>query len=396
MKSKLYNFYLLTMSIILAALIVFSYSSSSVESSFALGSKICYWILLIFPSVVGLLMCFDSDVGISMKETIFYSVLLILAIINMRVTHSITILQIVIFSFGLRRMEFKKIVKMFYLSFILSTGFIMLGRILGVFKSISYDTELSGLKESFGFILPNTAGIVFLAIIIITLYLNNKNWNLKEIFFLIVMSVLLFTTGARTSELLMILAIFMYLLLKNHFINNFVSKHLIGIIMMVLIFSILFSYITSLMMQYTDYNSIIYKLDYLLSGRLRLGSQFIQMYGVTFWGQNVIYTLVDSNQRWWSIAQTMWLDNSYLKVIVNYGFIWLIIFSIGMFNVSKKAKYAGDTYVVIPIVIMLLLGISEATALSSWYDFVLFSLVSEFNSTQIHQRRRIKNILISS
>jgi len=204
---------------------------------------------------------------------------------------------------------------------------------------------------------------------------------LGKVFGVFCTTVLLYLTHARTSQLIFILVIVTFVVIQIPSVSSFLEKNLVIIVMSVLAFSVLFSVVTVLLMQKDNPAPVVLKLNQVMTNRLELGAKYLNEYGVTFLGQHVQYYAASDGSSWWHNIPFSWLDNSYLKLIINYGIFWLVMYSVGMYFAAKKAQAVGDIKIIIPVLAVTILGISESTMLSTWFNFVLFSFAAAFKKS---------------
>ncbi|WPW67093.1 hypothetical protein U0Q17_03091 (plasmid) [Lactiplantibacillus plantarum] len=132
------------------------------------------------------------------------------------------------------------------------------------------------IKTSFGFILPNTAGLQFLLIIL--LLIIKTFYDYRYIYLMLPFLIFLYLTGARTSQGLVLIAMIVFLALKISGIYTFIERHLVGIIMILFISTVVFSIVTVVMFNDGVMQTLINKLNTAMSGRLKLGATIMDNY----------------------------------------------------------------------------------------------------------------------
>jgi len=235
------------------------------------------------------------------------------------------------------------------------------------------------IKTSFGFILPNTAGLQFLLIIL--LLIIKTFYDYRYIYLMLPFLIFLYLTGARTSQGLVLIAMIVFLALKISGIYTFIERHLVGIIMILFISTVVFSIVTVVMFNDGVMQALINKLNTAMSGRLKLGATIMDNYGLTMFGQHIPYSLVDNTKVTWVKTSYLWLDNAYLKIIFNFGCIWLIVYLLAFRQLAKKVRYSGRIIFIIPMVVIILLGISESAVLYYWFNFICIAFVADFSKS---------------
>lgn len=376
MKIKWIDIYLAIITIILAGFIVASRSSMALTSStFVFSAKCFKYLLMIVPFVGGWL------IPIGLEEALLYIFLFTMAAVTWYQSKDATIFQAMCMIFGFRKIDFKKIVEVFIFGLGLGTITILLGLFFGKFTSLATVSGSDNLvKTSLGFILPNTAGLTLFVLILAIYYAfyNKYRHQLILFFCTLPLAYLVYRTGARTSFLLVIILYLFWGLLLNGKVVEYVLHHMVKIIMGAALIIIVFSYVTS--MSYASTSSVwLRHLNDITTNRIALGSQAINNYGLTFLGQFIPYNTISSDELWWNKSSYFWIDNAYIKLLVNDGVFWMGVLLYGLYVAVKKAKAAGDAIFVVPIILMLVLGYSESALLYNWFDFMLFSAVAVFS-----------------
>lgn len=382
-KLRAMDIYLGIFGFLMMMLVVFSYANTGGSTTFAAGSKWVYQILRAYALFGGIYLCF-TKVGINWRTAIIYSILLPIAYLSNKLTGSSSIFLLIVLMFGLRGISFRSIVKMYGWSIGIGTLVIVVGALLGVFGTISYQTTTTVMKESFGFVLPNTAGIFFFEIIIILLYLFNKKYAVIQLSVVVVCGFLLYLTHARTSFLVLVVALIIFGVQFSSKGRLFFTENLTKIVMTTLILCILFS-VLSILLYSMFPNSIMAKLNSLMSGRLELGAFFLKNYGFSALGQHVQYNASNDSggTTWWHTVPYTWLDNSYLKLLINYGYVWLVLFVAGIYIELKKAEQVMDSKLAILMISIFIIGIGESTMLSCWFNIILFGINASFEKDKL-------------
>ncbi|NLR31738.1 hypothetical protein [Levilactobacillus tujiorum] len=376
MKVKWLDIYLATIALALAALIVTSRSSVALTSGFfGMGAKAFEALLIIVPIVVGSLR------PISLRTLLAYSLLFLLAIITWIESKDMAIFQIICLAFGLRKIDFQKIAVTFFSGLSLGTIVIFLGAIFGKFNSV-ITTRTTGdannlIKTSLGFLLPNTAGLVLLAMLITALYIFNFSGKFRRQLCLFICTLpilyLIYRTGARTSLILAIITYTVWVLLSRRKIAEFMLNHMVTVVVSIAVGVFIFSYGTALFYENSSSDWLL-NLDRLTTGRLSLSSRALSEYGTTLVGQHVTSNVVGLG----GLQSYFWIDNSYIRILVNEGIVWGGILLWGIYIATKRAKLAGNVMFVMPMIVMLILGYSESSLLYFWFDFMLFSIDASF------------------
>lgn len=343
------------------------------SSIFILVSNFFKYLLIVIPIVGGCL------ISISLRELLLYMFLFAMAIITWHQSKDSTMFQVICLAFGLRKIDFRRVVLVFFSGLGLGTAFILIGSLVGEFTSVvTMSGEESAIKTSLGFMLPNTAGLILFNLLLMLVYLiMERSRNQKGLFLCTLpIAYLVYKTGARTSFFLVILLYIIWGCLSNQKISKAVLRHMSEIVIGITAFVIVFSYVTSA--NYSD-SGWMSQLNNLTTNRLAFGSQAVSNYGLTFFGQTIPYNAISLEEIWWNRSSYFWIDNAYIKLLVNEGVFWIGVLLYGIYIMTKKAKSAGNVALVIPVILMVLLGYSESSFLYSWFDFVLFAAGANFS-----------------
>lgn len=369
------KFFLISIGLFIGLYIIFSRSSLSTKTLFSVCTKVSE-ILIVSSSIV-----YGLTKKIKIKQFIFYIVFIVLGGLTWKLTKDKSIILIIIICFGLRDIDFFEIVKIFTVSILGACGIIIGGSLIGIFPQIVTTGVSIDVKNSFGFILPNTAGITLLILILCSLYLSGRLQKyVTEGIVLVPLFVLLYFTGARTSLVVAVIGLVMWLAFLSPKIRFFTERHLVAIVMGTLIASILFSIFSTLAMKNAAVGSTMYKMNELLSNRLSLQSTAVDTYGLTFFGQYIPYNLIPLNEQWWNKSSMFWVDNSYIKILIGEGIIWLPMLLLVAYYQSRRAQVGKDVFYVILACTIFMMGVSESSFLYFWANIVLITSTASFGS----------------
>ncbi|WP_192815954.1 hypothetical protein [Oenococcus oeni] len=113
-------------------------------------------------------------------------------------------------------------------------------------------------------------------------------------------------------------------------------------------------------------------MDQEMSGRLKLGQYFITNFPITFLGRYIQYYVPNSTNYGVDFGSYLVLDNSYLKLIINFGIIFSILISFWIFHIFYKNIQNDNYWIILPMLTFLILGITEQSMLYFWVNFSLF------------------------
>lgn len=212
-------------------------------------------------------------------------------------------------------------------------------------------------RYSVGFSHPNQLGLRVFQLMACHCYVH-KN-NLKKINYLYIFLTTLFliiVPNSQAAYITMGALLFMLLLYKN--INEkkpaYMKLYEEGIFygaFCLNLFSIIFSGIN------VNSNFILARLNSWLSSRFSVCHKVWMMYGVSFFGQKIYVT--EEERALVGIKNSMWLDNAYVSILLRYGILVFLIFSISYLYLIKVVEMQKNDILVIILFLYALYGTIE-------------------------------------
>lgn len=249
--------------------------------------------------------------------------------------------------------NFKSIVRIQFWVLTLSMVIIQILYLKGDIAEISYVTYYRGsnIRYNMGYIytsfLPNL--IFHLALMYIYLKRNLSVFGVVSI--LLINHYAYLKTYTQSAYYLTILVVIgSYIYFKFNLGYN-ISKRL-----KLFIFNISYMFFALFPWYVSDiYDSSInwlYELDDILTGRLRLGNIGIEKYGVTLFGNDIEWIVLEKSLL---MREYFFIDSSSLNILLNYGILFFILI-VGIFYIiSKKIIIVNNNKIFIVVVIVLLL-----------------------------------------
>lgn len=281
-----------------------------------------------------------------------------------------TLLILTLFVMSSRGLTFKKIIK---LDMIVKATilFLVVGScLLGIIDN--YSADINGtFKQSFGFSHPNNLGGLCYIILCEFMMLNWKDLKLRHFVCIICLGFgVILISGSRTMGYTFFLIYFL-LLLYRHFPRLYTLKliRLLFIIAMPVMFFTSFT----LVKMYDEHNKLAIKLNDILTTRISLASNFLKMYDVKLWGQEV--EMISTRAAEKLHVRPMILDNAYVKGTLLYGLLFMIFLTIAYmllmnyFFKAKKVEYA------IFSLYFILIGIGESYMLNIVFNTTLLLII---------------------
>lgn len=262
--------------------------------------------------------------------------------------------------------EFKKIVKYDMYFKIYITLFTIIFSIIGIIENIKIIRYESGsiiIRNSFGFIHPNTLGTIILLIVIDYIYINYSKLNLKHcIIVCTLVFITKFFTDSRTGLYITIALIVIALLDKSSNLNR---KIITKIASITVPYIAILSVIVSI---YYNKSTIIQTIDLVLTGRIRLGNIYLNMYPINLFGNFISFPTTSYN------GEIITLDNLYIRMLVNFGAIYFLGICFSYYKLGKKYCTNIESSKSILIFSFAFLGISESIGYNICFNISLFLL----------------------
>lgn len=235
----------------------------------------------------------------------------------------LSIMLILIFLYVGRNVKFERIAKVTYIIGFVSLAIIVSCSYLGVIKNY---VAVSGRKY-IGFLYALYAPAILFNCITNYIYVHQKGLKLKALILFSTINLFFFVeTGSRLSCTLT----FAFIIISLFFVRdkNFLKRHrriLLPIVPIYIICTIISIYLVA---SYRSNIEWMYNLNELLGHRISLAQTSILRYGVSFFGSHVEWNGAGLNSfgELPSFKEYIYVDNLYLRVLQQYGLIFLILY----------------------------------------------------------------------
>lgn len=230
-------------------------------------------------------------------------------------------------------------------------------------------------RHSLGYIYPSYIASIFFYMILAYMYIRKEKLHLLETIMIGVLNCIIFVlTDSKTSFVLTFLAIVVFFALKYYkkeLKNNLISKLLYSYS----VFGIaIISIVTCIV--YNDENNFLVKINSFINNRLIMGHNALLEHGVTLFGEKI---------RWVGFGGLGYITNalkeeynfvdcSYVKVLLDYGMIFLLIMLSGYALVSYRAIKEKDRFLCICILFMCIYSIIEPRIIEFGFNPFVLSL----------------------
>ncbi len=265
----------------------------------------------------------------------------------------ITLLMSIIAIVFAKNIPFEKLMKNVFIVKLIGFISIILLTSLGFIENVKQyridDLGKTTIRYSLGFAHPNTTYLYFFVLVILFIYIHYDKIELKHYILLLTLGYLMYMiTDSRTGYYNLIISLFITYILKNKKImkNKFV-KVLLSLSPIILSIGILVCSI-----YYSQSNSILNRLNQLLSGRIELSNKFLNIYGIKLFGQQIVEGS-DLNGSYLRI------DSGYISLLLTCGVIAFVFYIILHVKILKIYLYNQKYKEVLFLLSFLVYGLTE-------------------------------------
>ena len=217
----------------------------------------------------------------------------------------------------------------------------------------------SYLKHALGLGDANTAHAVFLIIITLILSLYYQKLNYIHLVMLIILNTILMTfTICRTSAVIVYFILFATFCEKllSHRISQKAYKKIILLMIALLALYVIFMTISPIF--YDETNNVFLKINHLFTGRFALGKIFFDNYPILPFGNYI--------SEFFAEPQIAYLDNGYSVLLLQFGFIYTILY-IGLYFALLVKFYRQNNFAGILVITSVLLYMSMENLMTIIY-----------------------------
>lgn len=312
--------------------------------------------IYIFSYVIGILLTFIKIINVRYRKSELKNIgiILLIGIINYIVGKETTILFTAIAIATLKDIDIKKILKIMFFTRVIAFIIVIISSLLGIIPNNTIEFYREGIgfvkRMTFGYSHPNLTQASFVLIAVLYVYNYYEKIDLKRVVVLELLNYLIyyFTVSRSGFFILSIFLVYVYLMKRIKRVNKN-SKRLLNA---TLFFSILFSFIVASLY---GKNTIVNKMDTILTGRITYMSETIKNYQIPFFSTNKYNNIL--------------FDNGYFDLIYNGG---LLAFAWYMYNQVKTNKILAKNNLEKEIMVTLFLLIYCIT--ESYYASIIMNI----------------------
>ena len=340
--------------------------------------------------IVGIKFFFNLLNGdIDFFKIFFITCVLIAGIVCYKTTSGYEIvLDVAVLVVGAINVDFKKILKLYFVICILITIQIMIQSKTGVVDDLIYYRN-GHIRDSFGFIYPTDFAAHIFYIICDWLLIRREKCENPEIIIMLILALFLQTLcEARCSVLcIVLLASFVYFIKlkktisykKIHYNDNNKKNYIFVLV------PLFFSCVIIFLGKSKTQNSIVQILNKILSGRINLTREAFENYTVKLWGQYVYMngnggSIIEKNNYFY-------IDSSYVNILLRFG---LFVFLMVMIGISIIIIKNSNNFFIIGIILIICLhSLIEHHLFEYYYNFFIILPLACFDTTNNTNDRSI-------
>ena len=319
------------------------------------------------------------------------------------------LLELILFTVALKDIDYNKLITIFTTFIGISLLIIILGSLTGVLNNLIYISEQRTKRISFGIHHPtNFASYVLYFFFAWTFLRKNKIGYIEICLMYIFSYYIYFFCDARTNTICLIsFASFLliYKIICNHFrkksknnidIPKWLSFILALAVPLCALVSIIVSYI------YSPNNSLLAKINDLLSNRLHFGHKTFNTFDIKLFGQHIKmngdggFSSPWYNYNSFGKSGYNFIDSSYLSILFRYGLFVFICVIVLFTMTSFVARKQHDYITLIIIAIIAVHCIMEHHLLDFNYNPFMFLLVSSYYCKHINKNKTSKSNVTTS
>lgn len=268
---------------------------------------------------------------------------------------------------GLRNLNFDKLIKIALKIFEVSFVVVICLSIFKIIPNWEFASRGSSSRYALGFIYATDAIGMYLATILMFFYTKKNNATNKELFFLQIINIFMYSyTQGRVSFILISLILFIQFISKFEFAKNIFYKPKVQKGLKIICNTlpiILFLCLHTLIFMYANNNIIARKVDELLSNRIKYTYEAYRKYDINLFGNDIDWkgwggygykgAKVDPNFKY------NFIDSSYASIVFDYGLVFSCIVILGYRYILIKNLDKKNYWLIFAIIFILVWSFIE-------------------------------------
>ena len=295
------------------------------------------------------------------KISIVMICLMTLSIIIYFVSKNKKLLILMLLLLSLSNTDSNKLLNIGFKTYFITYLLIIVGALLNLIPDWTYAHLNGNQRHSLGFYYPTIAVARYLMIVLMYVYIRKDKINFLEIILLQIMNVFLYNyTIGRTSYILVTCVLLLVLVKKIRFVRLIAKSKTFSVLTKICCYILPTVLLLSILVMthlYGINNNIAYKLNDILSNRIKYSYKAFQEYELTLFGQNIKW------YGWGGVGYDEsidledytynFVDNSYVRLIFDCGIVTTAVVIIGYTMLLVK-NYKEKNYWKILIIFIIL------------------------------------------
>ena len=271
------------------------------------------------------------------KLSLLEGLLLLISLIVAYFSHNKFLLITAVIILTIKNYDLKRIFKISFISLLSFFAVVTIFSQFNIIPDWIFERD-DVIRHSLGFIYPTDCFSIYLLIVLLYFAAYKDKYNILYIILLEVLNVLLFIyTNGRLSFYLINITLILMLLLKSNRIKSIIQSIINFKVCKVVIWLfpfILLSLFMFVVFSYNQEKEFAYKVDDILSGRVRLTSEAFEEYKVTLFGDKIDWygwggygynNTLSNNVKY----EYNFVDSSYPRILLDYGVILSMVILCG-------------------------------------------------------------------
>ena len=313
------------------------------------------------------------------KDTVIdITIIVMVAICAFTTNKSGTLLNLFLFIIISKNIKFELIVKAFIAATLSASFIIFLSDSLGVFPDISsldLYREDGTYRHLMGYTFPTLLPAYFFHLSISYVFIRKDKLSLVELLILLSLNQYMYIMTDTKAVYYSIVMLALVCIFINKFNISYQSSFPFKNILIILTkwgFILSFILAAGLQCLYDPSIDWMNDLNQMLSGRLQLGRQGFDEYGIKLFGSNVEYVSFSQENK---DNKYFFIDSSYQQLLINYGLVLSSILAIGFYTAGKIIAKKNDIYLGISIIFLFLHSITDPQLMLPSYNPFIFIII---------------------
>lgn len=274
------------------------------------------------------------------KELIIIAILTLLFLISAVNSHYLTLISTWLFIVAVKDMDYRQLILLAKRILQILIPFVILLYFIGVIDDYTMyrGTEL---RQSLGFSHPNRLGSYIFQWVACSVYMTEeKDVNVLKFLFYGLLALFIYLVPNSQSAficlILLLVGIFLFQMMKSR-------KNRQKILAVACMVGTAAANLGSVVLSLLDLERHPFwkQADRLLSIRFSAGHRVYELYGMKWLGQMVYVT--EAEREAVGITETLYLDNSYMTLLIRYGILVYLLFTVSFLLLLWKV-YKGEEY----------------------------------------------------